>query len=159
MIALFSALLGFFTSAAPKIFDAFQDGRDKAQEIKLLELQIQQGQQKADSDLSMTLAQATAAQNAAIQSSYQNDIESATKLGEGFVVALSASVRPVITYAFFALYAAVKVATWYGLLHPSLPWQQALTPAQAVVAIWGEEDMALFSIVLAFWFGNRLFKK
>ncbi len=72
-----------------------------------------------------------------------------------WVDALAGSVRPTITYLFFLLYALVKWAQFQVLITPSMPWLTALTPAQAMLAIWGEDDMALFTAIIAFWFGQR----
>ena len=155
MIALLSALLGFVTSTAPKIFDAFQDRRDKAQELELLKVQLQLNQQQADNNLNQTLAQADAASAAAVQTSYQAEIAAAEKVGDSFIIGLSASVRPVVTYAFFLLYAAIKIAEYRLMIHPALPWQQTSDYASALVAIWHDEDMNLFSYVVGFWFGER----
>ena len=41
MIALFSALLGFFSSATPDLLKLFRDGKDRAHEITLLQLQME----------------------------------------------------------------------------------------------------------------------
>ncbi len=158
MIALFSALLGFVASITPKFFDASQDKRDKAQEVTLLEKQIELGKLQADANLKQTLVQADATTMAATQASFQTEVTEAAKMGLGFIVALSASVRPVITYAFFGLYFLVKCAQFYLVVDPLSPWEPAGL-AQALLAIWSEEDMALFSAVIAFWFGNRTLNK
>jgi len=51
-------------------------------------------------------------------------------------------VRPIITYSFFALYAWVKVV-------------MIIDKAQ----IWTDFDAAIFSTVIAFWFGARSAQK
>ena len=66
-----------------------------------------------------------------------------------WVEALRASVRPVITYAFFALFVFVKVMALTALL------QQGFTITDSVLTIWDEETQALFAAVMAFWFGSR----
>ncbi len=62
--------------------------------------------------------------------------------------------RPVITYAFFLLFATVKTAALYVLIV-----DQGLTAAQALPQIWGPETQALFAAVMSFWFGQRTLAK
>lgn len=83
----------------------------------------------------------------------------AHKTGVIVVDALSGSVRPMITYLFFGLYAWVKLAQYRLLTAPVVPWQTPLSHAEAIVAIWTPDDMAVFSAIIAFWFGSRMFRK
>lgn len=165
MIALLSALLGFFSSAVPDFIKLFRDGKDRAHEITLLKLQMDYDREK--------LA-AAAQENAAARASQLQAIELQTAQAEQvtlnerlkdnltgihWVDALAGSVRPIITYAFFALYFLVKCAQFHLLLDPALPWQHELTISQAMVSLWTEEDIAIFSAVVAFWFGQRALMK
>jgi hypothetical protein len=156
MIALFSALLGFASSILPEFFKQHQDARDKAHELALLDRQSAIEFQRAAVDLDKSIQAALAVQSIAVQESYRTDV-AANKAS--WVSAYSASVRPTITYAFFLLYAAVKSAQFWLLLHPELPWQTASTLASALAAIWTEEDIAIFSAVIAFWFGDRMLRR
>lgn len=155
MIAFLSALLGFAGSFVPKLIELVQDGKDKAHELELLKYQAQLDAQRADAALEATIATASSAQFLALQESYRADIAANEAVGNSWIVGFSASVRPVITYAFFALYAMVKFAQFWLMVHPAFPWQDSVNYASALVAIWGEEDIALFSAVIAFWFGDR----
>src|SRR5262249_7694324 len=83
----------------------------------------------------------------------------ANKTGIVWVDALAGSVRPILTYAFFALYFAVKFCQFHLLTAPALAWLTQVTAAQALVALWTDEDMAIFAAVIGFWFGNRTLEK
>lgn len=155
MIALLSALLGYLGTAANEYFKSSQDKRDKEHELEILKYQAQLDDKRADTDLSKSLDLATSAQFTAAQDSYRADIQANAALENGFIVAYSASVRPTITYMFFLLYAAVKVAQFKMLLNPNFPWQQAAGFAQALVGVWTEGDMMIFEAVVGFWFGSR----
>ena len=50
-------------------------------------------------------------------------------------------------------------AQFHLLMDAALPWQSALNAPQALVALWTEEDIAIFSAVIAFWFGQRAMGK
>ncbi|MCE3005880.1 MAG: hypothetical protein ACK5WQ_03195 [Alphaproteobacteria bacterium] len=155
MIAFLSAFLGFASSILPEFFKQRQDARDKAHELALLEKQAALESERAAVDLDKSIQAALAAQAVAVQESYRADV-AANKAS--WVSAYSASVRPTITYAFFLLYALVKFSQFWLLLHPSLPWQTSQTIAAALAAIWNDEDIAIFSAVIAFWFGDRMLR-
>lgn len=156
MIAFLSALLGFGSSILPEFFKQAQDKRDKAHELALLERQAALEAMRSAADLEKTIELALGAQATAVQESYRADVQA----NQGsWVAAYSASVRPTITYAFFLLYALVKFSQFWLLMNPSLPWQTTQTIAQALAAIWTDEDVAIFSAVVAFWFGDRMIRK
>ncbi len=161
MIALLSAFVGFISSAVPDFLKLFRDGRDRAHEIALLKLQMEYEQQK----LRVLQSENTLARNMQLQAiEMQTDASEQLALnarvkesltGIHWVDALGGSVRPMITYAFFGLYFLVKCAQFRLLIDPTLPWQNGLTMAQALVSLWTEEDVAIFSAIMAFWFGQR----
>ena len=71
-----------------------------------------------------------------------------------FVNGLRGSVRPVITYLFFIMFAAVKGTLIYAMIATqNLDWTIAIQMA------WDNETAAIFSAIIAFWFGNRAMGK
>ena len=66
---------------------------------------------------------------------------------------LRASVRPFLTYAFFGLFAIVKITALCQLLY------QGESIADALDKVWDGETEALFAIVISYWFGQRTFSK
>jgi hypothetical protein len=63
-------------------------------------------------------------------------------------------VRPVIPYAFFALFVAVKGSAPYVLIAVA-----GLLLADALPRIWDPETEALFAAVMSFWFDQRALAK
>ncbi|MCC8398378.1 MAG: hypothetical protein LN569_03675 [Rickettsia endosymbiont of Labidopullus appendiculatus] len=57
---------------------------------------------------------------------------------------LSTTVRPMITYIFFLLYVALKLAIFIKF-------------GASVDTIWSSEDQGIFCAVIGFWFGHRAF--
>ena len=83
---------------------------------------------------------------------YEHDMALASH--GGWVVSLQASVRPVITYLFMATFIAVEGGLVYSLIaNQNVDWPTALESA------FGDEEMAMFSAILSFWFGNRAMSK
>ena len=165
MIALFSAVVGFLSSAVPDLLKLYRDGQDRAHEIALYKMQMDYDRDKLATVANQNAAdrtvqlraievQATTAEQASLNERLKDNLT-----GIHWVDALAGSVRPIITYAFFLLYMLVKFAQFDLLIDPHLPWQTNLTFAQALVALWTEEDIAIFSAVIAFWFGQRALLK
>ena len=67
--------------------------------------------------------------------------------------ALRASVRPIIAYALFILFATVKTAALFKLL------DEGIDLTSGLVAVWDAETQALFATVMSFWFGQRALAK
>jgi hypothetical protein len=74
------------------------------------------------------------------------------KVVDGLISLYTGSVRPTITYAFAATYILVKYAIYVSYYQSGYTW------TQAIQAIWGGEDFAVFSTIMAFWFGGRFLK-
>jgi hypothetical protein len=70
-----------------------------------------------------------------------------------WVDALSASVRPVITYWFMGLYCAAKTAAFAAAVTAGAGW------GEAILHVWTEADQALWAGVLNFWFLGRVFDR
>jgi hypothetical protein len=141
MITLLGSLLGFVTSTGPSIFktfmDAKQDTRDKEHELKLM---AQQSQDKRDEALIDSVGQA----NIEVHKSSQQDSKRASR----WVVNLSATVRPLVTYFFFLEFVLLTFLSAFGLI--SLDLFQLL---------WSESITGIFSVIISFWFGQRLVSK
>lgn len=135
MIAIFGAILGFFSSVFPDLLKLLQDRRDKAHELRILDLQMQQQAQGHTERLAEIEASFFAEEMKRLAMQGKND-----RTGIRWVDALNASVRPVIAYAFFLVYAAVKAMQWQA----DLPW-----------LLWTDEDKAIFAAIISFYFGSR----
>ena len=145
MLTLLGALLGFFSSSFPEVLKFFNQKRDRAHELSIMDKQIELAKSGQISRLEEVRLQAESAEQVAL---YQHAQLSSVKQTSLWVDALAASVRPVITYAFFGLYGVIKVSQWMLLTH-------TLSAAQSFVFLWSAEDEALFAAVMSFWFGHR----
>ena len=161
MIALISALLGFISSATPDIFKLLRDAKDRQHELALMKLQMEYDKTRIAEGAAERAARLEAL-SLTMQQAEQVSLNARLKeqlTGIHWVDALAGSVRPVLTYSFFLLYALVKAAQFHLLMYPVLPWAAGMNMAQALVLMWGEEDIAIFSAIMAFWFGSRVMKR
>ena len=148
MLTLLGSLLGFLGSAFPQILKLFQEAHDRRHELAILNLQMEQQRQGHQQRLEEIKSDGEIKQSLAL---YQHDSQPA---GYKWVEALRASVRPVLTYAFFLLFAAVKIAALTALLA-----EQHISLTDALPILWDAETQALFAAIMTFWFGQRAMSK
>ena len=148
MISLLGTLLGFGTSIVPEVLGYFKQKQADAQEIKMLEAKAEYAKELSTLKLQELDAQAEIEETKGL---YKHD---AGIDAGGFVNALRGSVRPVITYSFFILFATIKGVTLYSMVSTS-----GMDLTAGMLAIWDEETQAIFSAIIAFWFGNRAMSK
>jgi hypothetical protein len=134
MMTLLGSILGFFSAMVPELITLFKDKQDQKHQLKVLEL----GKQKAQ----------LTAEKAEIESLYRY----LGKFNSKFIEILSASVRPVISYGFFLLYALIKVFIFMRIFEHNHDAYIALSE------IWTEEDCTIFAAIISFWFGYRAFR-
>lgn len=143
MITILSTLLGFFSSLLPQGLKVYQDIKDKQHEIRLLELQMEAQLKMHDQRLEEIAIEQDASSQTAMYKTFYS--------GTPWVDALNGLIRPVLTLSFFALYVYIKYQQYNYVSGADF---------QTVYSVlWGVEDQALFSSIIAFYFGNRTFDK
>ena len=101
MFTLIGSVIGFLSSALPSLLKLMQDHRDKKHEIELLKLQIE----SSSNNTQTHIEEARLYTQAIEMSSLYN---SAFTKHHTWVDSFAATVRPVITYAFFLMYLSLK---------------------------------------------------
>ena len=160
MLTVLSGLIGFGTSLLPNLLDMGQDILDKRHEKSMIaaqtEAQLRLGAQKLEAQrlniqVQRDITEITQ-QGRAYRARIQDQITAVSRASK-FIAGLSASVRPVVTYLFVIEYLLI---TW------SLAWltiaQDGVTP-DALDQILEDEFLALLTMMVTFWFGNRTFGK
>lgn len=157
MITLLGALLGFISSIFPDVFKLLKGAQDNKHELAVLSMQMEMAKQAGNQRLEEIGIEADVRASEAL---YRH----AAPVGVRWIDGLSGSVRPIITYCLFLAYIAVKVSQYQMLAHvEALPWLSEAQKGQEwfriILALWNEEDQALFAAVMAFWFGDRSLSK
>jgi hypothetical protein len=147
MLTLIGSLLGFVSSLFPDLLKLFRDRQDRQHELAILDRQMEMMRSGHQQRLEEIQVQADIAESQALY-------KSAVPTGVKWVDALAGTVRPVITYAFFTLFAAVKGSALYVLIAV-----EGMLLAQALPQIWDPATQALFAAVMSFWFGQRALQK
>lgn len=154
MIAtLLSMLGGGFMRLLPELVGLWNKITDNKHELNMLDRQIELektrgAEQRQTIQVQGDIDQAVAllgAQQAALTGQMQ-------KTGFWFVDALNFLVRPITTYFFLCMYGAVKLSTMMIALNSADSWH-------AILQTWNEDDGAILSGILAFYFVGRSFDK
>jgi len=147
MMSLLGSLLGFGTSFLPEVLNFFKAGQEHKQKLETMKMQAELMEKRSALKLQELDKQADIAETKGI---YEHD--RSIDAG-GFVNALRGSVRPVITYAFFIMFAATEVVIILKVLETGGDWKDA------VELMWTPETQGLFAAIMSFWFGNRAVSK
>ena len=148
MLSLLGTLLGFSTSIVPEVLGYFKQRQANAQELSMLEAKAKYATTLSELKVQELDIEAEIAETKGL---YTHD----QSLDSGaFVNALRGSVRPVLTYLFFIMFATVK-----GTLLYTAVTTDGVNFETAVLMIWDGETQAIFSAIIAFWFGNRAMSK
>ncbi len=150
MLSLVGSLLGFGTSFLPTLLGFFEQGQTHRHQLKLLEAQAKHAEVLSQLKLQELDAAADVEESRSI---YEHAAELARSNKSSFISALQASVRPVVTYFFFILFATIKGLAVYVAV------QEGDDVTQAILNSWDEETKILFSTVISFWFGQRGMRK
>lgn len=145
MIALLGSLLGFGTSFLPQVLNFFQQKQEHKNKLEELKLRGELQAMGVNLELQVLDKKAEIAETEALYK-YANP-------SSGFAAGLAASVRPVITYLFFALFMASKVVVMLKVMEQGGDWKDG------VELIFDPETQALFAAVVSFWFGQRSVSK
>ena len=144
MLSLLGSLLGFGTSFLPSVLDYFKEKRDQAHELKMMDKQLEQQIQIGAQKLQMVNVDADIRESEALLKSQSRLVSKASQ----WVVNLSASVRPVMTYLLFLEFMVLT-----GLVSFDLMTQEDY------MMIWNNEMQAIWAAVVSFWFGSRSFNR
>lgn len=148
MLSLLGTLLGFGTSIVPEVLGYFKQRQANAQELSMLEAKAKYATTLSELKVQELDIEAEIAETKGLYA-HDQSLDSGT-----FVNALRGSVRPVLTYLFFIMFATVKGTLLYTAITT-----EGINFETALLMIWDGETQAIFSAIVAFWFGNRAMSK
>lgn len=143
MLTLLGSLLGFLSSGMPKVFEFFQKKEDNKLKLEMLKMQIEAVKQNKEFDLKL-------------YETKKDFMEQELLINHDIAIKdnkLSASVRPIITYLFFFIFASVKISMITHAIATGNDFYNAMQLA------WDEETQAIFAAIISFWFGSRAMLK
>ena len=146
------SVLGGLFRLAPEVLKFFDKANERKHELAMFTLQTDLEKVRGQFRMEEKYVDYSEEQLKAIQSAFREQASTAKEAG-WFVAAVSALVRPGITWALFGLYALVKFAGLTLALQTGAPWQDVVLKA------WTTEDAGMLTMVLTFWFVGRAIEK
>lgn len=143
MITLISTIVGFFSAGMPALLQFYQSKQDKAHELEIMKLQLEQAKLNLDIKHAEIIANYDVEQQKALYQTYNTGVH--------WVDALNGTVRPVIAYLLIFTYCWVEWTIFSNYDYATMPL------SILVDNLWSDDDHALFCTVMAFYFGNRTF--
>jgi hypothetical protein len=154
LLTLFGGGLGGLLRFVPEIFKLFTDKRDRDHEYRMTELQLQIDQARATQGIDLVHAQGAAAIDAGEMQAYIEAIKGQGQItGVPWADALNATVRPVITYWWMALFTLYKTCL---IIAACLAWT---TLDDFIAKLWTVQDAGILAMLLGFWFVDRSIRK
>jgi ABC-type multidrug transport system fused ATPase/permease subunit len=150
--SLIGGLFGGLLRLAPEVFKIFDKKNERAHELRMLEAEMEFAKVRGEIAMRQADVQLQTAELDAMTQAFKEQSETAKNAG-WFVSAISALVRPTVTYLFLALYAAVKVAAYLIAIEQGGNWKDVLT------SMWGSDDLAVFNMIISFWFVGRVYER
>ena len=144
MLSLVGSVLGFGTSFLPKVLGYFEEKRDQAHELQMMDRQLEQQLQIGHQKMQMLDVEADIRETEALHKEHA----SITRKSSQWVINLSSSVRPVITYCLFIEFATLTFLLSGGYIDNVM-----------YSLIWNNEFQAIWAAVVSFWFGQRTFNR
>jgi hypothetical protein len=160
MLSILSSILGFATAGLPSILGFFQQKGDQKHEKEMAQLQMQQQmamaekgfqsqEKQAEIALEGTYAETFAQERQAL---YEHDAKLVHDAAP-WVRTLNASVRPIVAFTFVALLLFVDIGGFIWAVKTSG------FSAEAMDVIFSNDEMAIVSSIIGFYFGARTWEK
>lgn len=145
---LLGGVFGGLLRLAPEVFKIFDKKNERAHELAMLNAEMEFARMKGEIVMRQTEAAITVEEMGAIGKAFQEQSKTAQAAGK-FVAAISALVRPTVTYAFVTAYFAVKLATYLMALEQGGEWKEV------ILRLWTDDDVTILFSILSFWFVSR----
>ena len=149
---LLGSIFGGLFRLAPEILKFLDKANERKHELSMFQLQTDLEKMRGEFRVEEKYVDYSIQQTEAIKAAFQEQAETAKAAG-WFVAAISALVRPGITWCLFFMYATVKAAALVLAFQTGANWTEVVTQ------VWDEDDFGVFTMCLTFWFVGRSIEK
>ena len=142
------SLFGGLFRLAPEVLKFFDKQNDRKHELAMMDKQLDYEKLKGEFKVEEKYVDFSVHQLDAMQEAFKEQAATATSSYK-WVSALSALVRPMVTYVLFGLYVCFKITMMYYAVQTGIPWNAVMQQA------WNQDDFAMLNAILMFWFVGR----
>lgn len=146
------SLFGGVFRLAPEVIKFYDKKNDREHELEMFKLQTDLEKQKGQFKMEEKYVEHSVEQLNAIQEAFKEQAATASASYK-WVAAVSALVRPAVTYILFLMYVIVKGVIIGSALQSHVPWDVVFKNS------WTPEDFAMLNMILTFWFVGRTIEK
>lgn len=146
------SLFGGLFRLAPEVLKFLDKGNERKHELSMFTLQTDLEKMRGQFKMEERYVDYSVTQLETIKEAFKEQSKTAKEAG-WFVSAVSALVRPGITWALFFMYAAVKIAAITLAMQTGGHWAEILRQS------WDVDDFAMLNMCLTFWFVGRSIEK
>ena len=153
---IFGSLLGGVFRLVPEVLKSFDKKNERTHELSMFDKQCDLEKNRGAQKLSEISAARESTLDTGAMGALQAAIVQQTemvKAAGGWAAALSASVRPVMTYYMLLLYGLVKICLAWDAMRMGAPFVDVMPK------LWSGDDMALLSGVVNYWILDRTLSK
>jgi hypothetical protein len=149
---LLGSIFGGLFRLAPEVLKFLDKKNERAHELSMFQLQTDLEKLRGEFKMEEKYVDYSIQQMDTIKAAFQEQAETAKAAG-WFVAAISALVRPGITWALFFMYATVKAAALVIAFQTGADWTEVVSKC------WDEDDFGVFTMCITFWFVGRSVEK
>ena len=149
---LLGSIFGGLFRLAPEVLKWLDKKNERQHELNMFTLQTDLEKMRGTFRMEEKYVEHGEQQLQAIQAAFQSQAQEAAASYK-WVAALSALVRPGVTYILFGMYCAVKVAAFLYALQGGADWKLVLG------STWNADDFGMLNMILTFWFIGRTIEK
>lgn len=136
----------------PEAFKLFDRANERKHELSMQDKQLEFAKIAGQQKMSAIEGEVNIAHFEAVAEALKEQSSTAQAAGR-IVAAMSAAVRPLVTYIIFGMYCAVKVAAFILALRQGADW------ANVLISLWKPDDLAILNAILTFWFVGRAIER
>lgn len=150
--SLLGGVFGGLLRLAPEVLKWLDRKDERKHELAMLDKEMAMAQLRVTQAMHTADASVEVAQFEAIESALKGQASMARSGGK-VVSAISALVRPLVTYWVVVLWSAVKIASMVLAYQTNGDWKAML------LSNWSADDNAIMSLLLSFWFVGRVWDR
>jgi hypothetical protein len=149
---ILGSIFGGLFRLAPEVLKFWDRKDDRKHELAMYGLQIDLEKTKGEIRIDEKYVDYSIAQTQAIQTAFEGQAKEAAA-SYRWVAALSALVRPMVTYILFGMYVAFKITIIVHAVNSGANWIDIARNH------WTPDDFAMLNMILTFWFLGRSIEK
>lgn len=149
---LLGGLVGGVFRIVPEVLKWLDRKDERKHELDMLDGEMRYAELRGRIEMGQAELALTGRELDAMAEAIKEQRQTARAAGK-WVAAISALVRPLVTYWFVVLYSLVKTAHIINAFSRNADWKEAL------ITTWSTDDMTIMFMILTFWFVGRVWER